>query len=378
MASGSAIHDPGVTALIPFTTIATFRIGTFLENIAARSDGTLLISSMISGEIFLLRPQRPKTPQSTLLTLHTFNPSPNLQPSSEETAYGSNNVAEALVEDPNTPDIFYTFSGFHGKAGTWSIYRLDLRAFNPSCHPTISVQKLANVPHALWLNGGTMFPPGILLMAESRLGQVVAYNLHTNTVSIWLEHPLLGKVTTPPEWPAINGIQHFRGAVFATSSDRGIVLRMDADPLTGAYILDSITTVAENLTGDDLAFDEQGNAYIATNPAQSVMKVSGLGIAEEAGEKATIIGGEGIQETAGPTAVAFGRGEGDRAYIYVTTTGGIVRAVGEGVGFARVVRAVVGVRVTTTYRGLEYYSDWTDLKRAHQPHNAWGNLGATL
>lgn len=342
MAAEPGVHDPGATALIPFTTIATFPIGTFLENIAVRSNSSLLISSMISGEIFYLDPNA-TDPQSTLLTLHSFNSS-NLQSSSEETAYGTNNVAEALVEDPNTPDIFYTFSGIHGKAGTWSIFRLDLRTFNPSSHPQIEVKKLADVPHALWLNGGTMLPSGILLIAESRLGQVVAYNLSTNTISIWLEHPLLGKVTALPEWPAINGIQYFRGSVFATSSDRAIVLRMDADPLTGAYIHDSIKVVAENLTGDDLAFDQQGNAYIATNPAQSVMKVSGLGAGAKTGEKVTIIGGEGIKETAGPTAVAFGRGEGDRRSVYVTTTGGIVKAVGEGVGVARVVRALVGVR----------------------------------
>jgi hypothetical protein len=341
MAEGG-IHDPGTTALIPSTTIATFPIGTFLENIAVRSNGTILVSSMISGEIFYLDPNA-ANPQSTILALHSFNPSSEPQAPSEESAYGTNNVAEALVEDPNTPDMFYTFSGIHGQAGTWSVYRLDLRTFDPSSNPKIAVQKVADVPHVLWLNGGTMLPAGILLMAESSLGQLVAYNLSTSTVSIWIEDPLLGKVTTRPPWPAVNGVQFFRDSVYATVSDRGIVLKMDVDS-TGAYIQNSLSIVAEDLTGDDLAFDEEGNAYIATNPAQSVMRLAGIGVGKEKGEKATVLGGEGVAETAGPTAVAFGRVEGDRKSIYVTTTGGIVKAVGEGPGIAKVVRGDVGVR----------------------------------
>ena len=75
-------------------------------------------------------------------------------------------------------------------------YRLDLRAFDPSSNPKIQVEveKLADVAHVLWLNCGTMLPVSSL-MAESALGQVVAYNLSTSTVSVWLEHALLRKAT---------------------------------------------------------------------------------------------------------------------------------------------------------------------------------------
>lgn len=295
---------------------------------------------MTSGEIFFLGPHAPN-PQSSILKLHDFNDDHISDPQEENGAYGAKRNAEALVEDPNTEDVFYTFSGIHGKAGTWGVYRLDLRGFSES-NPQIEVKKVADVPHATWLNGGTMLPNGTLLMAESAQGQLISYDLSTSAVSIWLQDPLLGKLTSREAWPAINGVQFFRDSVYATVSDRGIVVKMDVTE-EGKYKEGSMSVVAEDITGDDLAFDVEGNAYVATNPAQSVMRLSGAGVGVK-GEKATILGGEGIAETAGPTAVAFGRTDGDRGSIYVTTTGGIVRAVGDGLGLARVVRADVGVR----------------------------------
>jgi hypothetical protein len=51
-----SVHIDGIPAQLPWKTIATFPIGTFLENIAVRENGTLLVSSMLAGEIFFLDP----------------------------------------------------------------------------------------------------------------------------------------------------------------------------------------------------------------------------------------------------------------------------------------------------------------------------------
>jgi hypothetical protein len=75
----------------------------------------------------------------------------------------------------------------------------------------------------------------------------------------------------------------------------------------GKYQDGSVIVVAENLCGDDLAFDEEGSAYIATNPEQTVIKLVGLGFGEKK-SRVTILGGPKVAESAGPTAVAFGRG----------------------------------------------------------------------
>jgi len=183
-----------------------------------------------------------------------------------------------------------------------------------------------------------------LLIAESFQGQIIACHIPTQKVSTWLQHELLSKVTTRPPWPGVNGIQFFRGKIYCTNSDRGYVVRLDVDE-HGEYRERSAKVLVEDLCGDDLAFDQEGNAYIATNPQQTVMKIARLGM--EVGERedlgrVTILGGPEVAESAGPTAVAFGRGE-ERKMLYIVTNGGMVNAVGGKVVEAKVVRVDVGI-----------------------------------
>ena len=73
--------------------------------------------------------------------------------------------------------------------------------------------------------------------------------------------------------------------------------------------------VAENLRADDFAFGASGAAYIATHPAQAVVRL------DPDGRRETIAGPH--QGAVGSTACAFGRGAEDRRALYVTTTGGL-------------------------------------------------------
>ncbi|KAI9650427.1 hypothetical protein NHQ30_000441 [Ciborinia camelliae] len=340
-------HLDGTPSLLPHDIIARFPTGSFLENIAVRSNGTILISNMISGQILYIDPSD-KNPQSTIKVIHDFNSASevSLEEDEEGGAYGSKYQAEAIVQHPDMADIFYTFSGLHGKAGTWSIYRLDLRNFDPSRESvTIGVKKLADISEAAWLNGATMIPQtSTLLMAESSQGKIFAFNLDTGNISTWLQDERLGKATTAAEIPALNGLQYFRGQVFATVSDRGTLVRMQVDE-DGKYRNDGLDVVVKQLLGDDMAFDCEGNAYVATNPEQTVLKFVGIGIAPRKEERIRILGGLNQKETAGPTALAFGRGENDTDCIYVITNGGLVKSIGEdGPGEAVIARVRVGVR----------------------------------
>jgi hypothetical protein len=348
MAERIPVHNPGTISLLPYTTIATFSPYSFLENIAVRSNGTLLVSNMTSGEIYYLDPHA-ANPQSTVQTIHSFNSSKPLK-AGDSSQYGSGYVAEALVENPGIPDVFYTMSGKHRARGSWAIWRLDMRDFDPAS-AKVEVEKVADVPDAQWLNGATFLPVhNVLLMAESLQGKLIACHFTTGEVGTWLEDQLLGKMTGRQSWPGVNGVQFFHGRVFMTSSDRGLVLRVAVDNNTGRCVEGSLEVVAEGFTGDDLAFDVRGSMYVATNPAQTVMKLDGIGFKENAGDKkgelerTTILGGEEKEETAGPTAVAFGRGEEDREALYVVTTGGIINPVNGKVELARVVRVDVAVK----------------------------------
>jgi hypothetical protein len=252
-------------------------------------------------------------------------------------------TGEAIVEDPRPgkSDIFYTFSGRHAQPGTWAVFELDMRSISPTS-PAI-IRKIASVPHARWLNGGTFLPDtSKLLMAESALGQLVCCDVDTGIISIWCEDPLLGKFTDRPPYPAANGVQYFRKRIFITNSDRATLLCVGVAE-GGGYVPDSLTVLAEGLEGDDLAFDVEGAAYVATNPRQTVLKLKGVGDGVREVERLIVLGGTEMVETAGPTAVAFGRGKGKRRAMYVVTTGGLIRPVGDGPGVARVLRVDVGV-----------------------------------
>ncbi|TGO25845.1 hypothetical protein BPAE_0071g00160 [Botrytis paeoniae] len=162
-------HLEGVPNLLPYEIIARFPLGYFLKSIAVRSNGTLLVTNMIVGQIFYVDP-RHNDPESTIQLIRNFNTAEAPPEDDEETGiYGSKNHAEAIIEHPKIADLFYAFSGVHGKADTWAVYSLDFRSFNPSHGAaTTVVEKLANIPGAGWLNGATMIPEtSTLLMAES-------------------------------------------------------------------------------------------------------------------------------------------------------------------------------------------------------------------
>lgn len=105
------VHVAGTRAHLPLKTIATFPVGTFLENVAVRPNGHLLVSDMIRGEIHHLDPNA-TDPQATVKKVHAFLPAATTTTADEYAGdYGSGMTGEAIVEDNRTADVFYTFSG---------------------------------------------------------------------------------------------------------------------------------------------------------------------------------------------------------------------------------------------------------------------------
>jgi hypothetical protein len=338
------VHIDGVPAHLPWKTIATLPVGTFLENIAVRANGTLLVSSMLHGEIFFLDPNA-EDPHSTLKKVHTFVTESTFVEDEGARDYGSGTLSEAIVEDPRNNDQFYTFSGKHGKTGSWAVFKIDMHLFERD--GKVIVDKVADVPWALWLNGATFIPgTSKLVVADSLQGQLISCDVDSGDVKVWLEDPLLAKITDRPPWPGVNGVQCYRGHIFLTSSDRALLVRAQISTSTGEYTQNSLKVMAEGVAGDDLAFDVGGNAYVTTNPQQTVLMFPRIGLndAEMTAERFIVAGGWESAETAGPTAVAFGRTEKDNSSIYVVTTGGLINPVGAGPGPARVFRVDVGVK----------------------------------
>lgn len=440
MASETAFpqHHAGTVSATPpkYTTVATFPAGSFLENLAVRADGTVLVADMLSGCVWYVDPLSDK-PQESVRLVHQFQleNQPEHQNLKEEpqsgghvvgqthsksesesegeghghghghAMYASTPAAEAIIRGPSADsDVFYIASGIHGRAGTWWLYELDMNSFSPSrsssgtttTHSTNGAAKitpLAPIPEAKWLNGGTAIPSPtnpLILLAESFQGRIYAYDIARREVSVWLEHALLGKVTSRPPWPGLNGIQFHQDStgeaqrqkwVYFTNSDRAIFGRVRIQQQGDKAIAvpdatDSGDTAVEILAtscaGDDFCLNAQGHAYVSTNPMNTVLKLHAADLATSAFVPAllpsttggidhsygmkhdparTIILGAGLnasnndmvvdENTTGPTAVAFathGGGKGGSGDLFVVTNGGIINPLDGVVREARLLR----------------------------------------
>jgi hypothetical protein len=88
------------------------------------------------------------------------------------------------------------------------------------------------------------------------------------------------------------------------------------------------------LRADDFAFGESGAAYVATHPAQAVLRL------HPDGRRETIAGPH--EGAVGSTACAFGRGTEDCQALYVTTTGGLRYPYRDAIQDAKLLRLNIG------------------------------------
>ena len=356
-----AVHLDGPPALLPTTTIATLPVGSFLENIVVRPNGNLLVTCMSDGTLYQVVLPPPGQRQSRVEKVHVWE----------------GREATGIVEHPGHPDVFFVSVGRMDEQGSWGVWEVDFSSSISTSTSTStftsstavgdedrgdsgarppSVSRFVDVPSALWLNGATALQQQLvdgndggddptlllLLLADSLQGRIYRVQLDSGrVVGVWLEHALLGKMTRRPPWPGANGLDIFGGELYATNSDRGLLLKMAVEPSSGAYVADSLEVLQENVCGDDFAFDQRGNLYMTTNPNQTVLRFGDRG----RGQRERVAGAEDDEELTGATALAFGRREGERGRMYVTTTGGLVTPTKgkDGPGEARVVRVDVGV-----------------------------------
>lgn len=90
----------------------------------------------------------------------------------------------------------------------------------------------------------------------------------------------------------MNGLKFWDGSLYATSTARRTVLRIEIRDRRPA----AITEVVSGLVGDDLAFDRAGTMYLAVHPDDQVVRIDRHGAR-------TVLAGQ-ADGLDGPTAVA--------------------------------------------------------------------------
>jgi hypothetical protein len=290
------------------TTVAQFPAGDFLENLAVRADGSILVTVENKYQLWYVPAPTGATAVQPLL-LHTFQ-----QPTM--------GIVEA------EPDVFYVSTSDLSKPGESYLQRVDLRSWQPGM--PVPVNTVLKFPAPVqFLDGSTLVAPGVILAADATAGLIWRVDLSADgmsgTARVWLKDPSmeLDPNNHIPAQPAVNGVRYDAKthSLYYTSTAQKFFMREQVDPVT----LDPVNApqlVAYGSQWDDFALDTNAGAAIATTHRQNTLEWVPLDPALGQA-KQTIAGVPLDPELLGPSGFAWGRGPNDYGSVgYMTTDGG--------------------------------------------------------
>lgn len=296
------------------TTIATLPEHYFLENIAVRADGSMLVTALNRRELWWV-------------------PAP-----AEDATIGAvlvdrlEGLPMSVVE--TEPDVFYVSS-----MAPAALDRVDLRGWTPGA-PVNRTRVLTFDAHAAGLNGSCLLAPGVILIADCALGLIWRVDLTEDglagTATVWLRHESMAPGMDPERavhltqtfsipYPGVNGIRAAErsGHVYYTGSWEAIFVRVAVDPRTHEPAGEPEVVAKGIHAVDDFCLDEnKGVAYITTHIDNTLHRLP-LDPAAAASEAAIVIGDPIDHRFLGPSSAAWGRQAGDYGRVaYFTTDGG--------------------------------------------------------
>lgn len=289
-------HDGGRWAPVRAKVAASWPAGAFAENLAIDADGVVFVSLHSHNRIERFDPRSGK--------LETFA---RLPAPATGLAFG---VGGAL----------WVTGGTVGKPPGY-IWRVERSG---------AVESWVEIPDAVFMNGCTPHPDGQTLLAcESVTGRILQIRQDRREWRSWIADERLRPQN--PQMPGANGIKLRNRQAWISVTDSNLILRAS---IGGDGAAGPLELAAENVRGDDFAFGTSGALYIATHPAQTVLRLAADGA------RVTIAGPS--EGAVGSTACAFGRAAGDEKALYVTTNGGLWAPYRGQVQDAKLLRLEVG------------------------------------
>ena len=291
------------------TTIAIFPARSFLENLAVRTDNSVLVTSMNAKELFYVPPSSGAALVEPVL-LHRFD-----------------QLATGIVEIE--PDLFLVSSSNVYTTHESYLHRLDLRGWQPGTPaPLETVFRFPDTAHGL--NGSCLLAPGIVLVADCFAGLIWRVDVQPEgrdvQARIWLAHESMGYFPgkLKPEQPGVNGVRYAARTnhLYYTATAKKLLMRVSVDPETfepaGAPEL-----VLAGRMGDDFCIDEDaGVIYLATHRQNSIDRVS-MDPGDNSGFTQSVAGDPFTEALVGPSSGAWGRAPGDHGRVaYFISDGG--------------------------------------------------------
>ncbi|CAN9468026.1 unnamed protein product [Alternaria alternata] len=282
------------------STVHQFSNGTWLENIAAMQNGSLLVSTIGVAQVHIVHPQ---TSPATFSTIATFL-----------NATGAFGITEfkknvfAVIVSRSAPEYRPTLQKY-------SLWKLDLS----QKEKTTKVSMMAELPDMAMPNGMATLNQETLLLADSWYGNIAAFNIKTGKTEVVLEDPsLAANFSAPGLQLGANGIKVHDDYVYYTNTAQAIAGRVRVHPSTGKPFGFFETVRDSTLTGpDDISIAKDDSIYVSEPlAAPQGDKLQHITLD---GNVTTIAKGDSV---AGTTASAFGRTKKDSNTLYLTTMGG--------------------------------------------------------
>ncbi|KAL8791817.1 MAG: hypothetical protein Q9195_005553 [Heterodermia aff. obscurata] len=286
-------------ALYPTNQIYQFPNGTFVENLAIRPDGSILLSFITAPELYLLQPSSTK-PNPRLL--HRF-----------DNATSTLGITE-ISHDTFIIAVTTIVGAAQGVPGSSSLWRISFPT--PKSPPRITLA--ARIPNVVTPNGLVTLNKHKILLADSAKGLVFAVDVDTGISNVAITDPLFANNGRPI---SVNGLKIRGHTLYFTNTAQNLLGRVDIDLETGAALGPASTVVDALPPGKgygDLALSGGGIAYVTNAAGNFVERV------DVRSRRQVIIAGQiNSTEIAEPTAAALGR-RGEEDVLFVTTGGGLL------------------------------------------------------
>lgn len=281
-------------------TIYQFPNPTWLENIFATSNGSLLTSTL-----------------GGLPELHLITPSPS-SPATASLLYTFPGADSVFSITELSPNIFAVITGNYSTSsgpviGSSSVWTVDL-TYTKS--PKSKFHKVADLETTQLLNGAAALNPHTVLLADSFAGNVVAIDVRSGRYDVVIEDKSLAADFNYSLPIGVNGLKVVGGYLYYSNTVQGTVNRVKVDTHTGRPV-GAFQRIANVTQPDDLAVVDDGTVVQARPIANVVDRVLLNGTVTR------LAGGLNDSTVAGVTSVTLGRAWWDRSTAYVATNGGL-------------------------------------------------------
>jgi hypothetical protein len=275
------------SAMAKAEVVYQFEKGTWVENLAVRSNGNLVVTLVDRPEVWEINPS---VNPATGHRIHRF-----------PDAVQINGITETK------PDHFVVAIGGDPFLGTimkkWTVAEINMAADPPAVRIVIE-----DVASARLLNGIARLNESTVLIADTLKGSVWQVDVDTG---------LYKAVNYPTVGLGVNGIRTQGGSVWTSNTLKGGFGKLSIDMQTGAFSGTGETFSSDLKLPDDFAVSPDGSTLYACNHWEN-----GLTKVDVSSKKREIIAGgptSGIM--LGPTSVVYGRTNGLENTLYVSTAG---------------------------------------------------------